>query len=135
MLLKITHLPIVGAIWVFESVNDQVNGGAKAFSSIGPGSSQITGDSGIALKRQRPFLTNRSSAKTSSQHYTDAPPQEYGSNSPSPQAQWSSSVNGKKEGMVGMQNTDLENQVKELSVKIAELTALIMAQQGTNNME
>ncbi len=37
MVLKATHLPIVGAIWVFERLHEEIRGGAHSFSSIGPG--------------------------------------------------------------------------------------------------
>jgi hypothetical protein len=36
VLLKFTHIPIVGAIWLFERAQDKVSGTATAFSSMGP---------------------------------------------------------------------------------------------------
>ena len=132
-LLKITHLPIVGIIWLFEKANEQLNGGGSTFSSMGPGSTQLTQDSiSSSAKKQRPFLSNRTATKTS-QHFVEVPNGD-GSQSPQPQ---NYTIKGKKEAhaTVAVNNTDLERQVRDLSIQISELTALIMAQQGTNGDE
>ena len=66
MLLKITHLPIVGIIWVFERAHEKIRGGASGFSSIGhigPGSTQLTQDSRIPSKKPRPFLSDRTTVR------------------------------------------------------------------------
>ncbi|KAJ5042508.1 uncharacterized protein L3040_005051 [Drepanopeziza brunnea f. sp. 'multigermtubi'] len=134
--LKITHSPIVVAILIFEKAHEKIKGGASAFSSIGPGLTRIESNS----KKQRPFLTNRTSGKANSQHFPDRPISEDGAHSP-PEA--ATPVQGKKEGADlngqvmggGVSNEVLEEQVRELSIKIAELTALIMAQQGTPQEE
>jgi len=136
MLLKITHLPIVGTIWVFERAHEKIRGGASGFSSIGhvgPGSTQLTQDSRIPSKKPRPFLSDRTNSKRTSQQFSEVP-NEDGANSPGPH---SYKVRSKKDpdATIVVNNTDLENQVKELSVKIAELTALIMAQQGNGGDE
>ena len=133
MLLKVTHIPIVATIWLWEAAHAQVNGGASAFSSIGPGTTQLRIDSTTGTaKKQRPFLSNRTNTKTSSQHFVEMPtPQEDGSHSPTPQ---DSTVRSRKESggkTVIVDNTDLEQRVGDLSAKIAELMALMMAQQGT----
>jgi hypothetical protein len=39
VLLKVTHIPIVGAIWLFEKAQDKVSGNGNVFSSMGPASS------------------------------------------------------------------------------------------------
>jgi len=121
-ILKITHLPIVGAIWLFETAYQQVKGDSSTFSSIAPGATLAT----PAIRRKpKPFLSNRS--KTSSQYFPDV----------SIEDSAVSPGKGTKEieRTVIVRDTDLESQVKDLSVKIAELTALIMAQQGTANEE
>jgi len=86
----------------------------------------------LSGKKQRPFLSDRANSKTHSGQFLefDVP------DSPDPQ---SYTVRGKKENgkaeVLVANNTDLEAKVAELSLKIAELTALIMAQQGTSGEE
>ncbi|KAK2627683.1 hypothetical protein QTJ16_002329 [Diplocarpon rosae] len=138
--LKITHSPIVAAIWVFEKAHEKVKGGASAFSTIGPGLNRLESLSGSSAKKQRPFLTKRKSGQRGSQHFPtpDTPNTEDGARSPKePPKEGNVSARGKKEGeqLVVVSNAQLENQVRDLSVKIAELTALIMAQQGTPQEE
>jgi len=126
VLLKITHIPIVCAIWVFESAHDQVKGGAPTFSYINP-STQLSSDSSTPAKKQRPFLINRTHKKASSQHFEDNTshdelvilgPQIY-------------TIKGRKEDKgkhVVVDQSGLEEKVADLSSKVEELTALIMAQ-------
>lgn len=76
-----------------------------------------------------PFLSNRANNKTHSQHFPELPDDD-GVHSPGPQ---NFVVRSKKEGRmesVVVDNPALEQKVEDLSAKIAELTALIMAQQG-----
>ena len=131
--LKITHMPIVAIIYVFEAINTKIKGGAPLFSSLGPsGANTLPVDGAMSPKRQKPFLSNR--AKRYSQHFPDVPSED-GSHSPGPQ---NFVVKGKKEGKVEtvvVDNPALEQRVEDLSAKIAELTALIMAQQGSANAE
>lgn len=47
-LLKVTHMPIVGAIWMFEQAQDRVSGSAPSFSSLGPASSETEFDLGAS---------------------------------------------------------------------------------------
>lgn len=95
---------------------------------MGPGTGKFTGSITLPSRRQRPFLSDRANAKTHSGQFTvfDRP------DSPGPQ---SHSARVKKENdraeVVALDNTDLEAKVAELSLKITELTALIIAQQGT----
>lgn len=126
MLLKITHIPIVGAIWLFESAQEQMGGGVNRFSSIGP--SMEDTNQYEPTKKQRPFLSNRTDTKTSSQHFP-----EDGLQIPGPCA-----VKGKREikgEAVMVDNAGLEARVADLTTKIAELTALMMALQGTSTEE
>jgi hypothetical protein len=122
--LKATHLPIVGAIWVFERVHDHVRGDPIAFSSMGP-SAQLDRDR--TIKKQSPFLTKstRTNTKRLSQHFNA--PSEDGSRTPAPQAP----VRINTAGTLSSDNPNLEKMVEDLSTKIAELTALVMAQQGS----
>jgi hypothetical protein len=99
---------------------------------MGPGTGKFTGSILPSAKRQRPFLSDRANSKTHSGQFTEL----YTPDSPGPQSQsvGSKKYNGKAE-MVVVDNTSLEAKVAELSLKITELTALIMAQQGTTGEE
>jgi hypothetical protein len=132
ILLKVTHSPIVGAIWLFEAASDNFQGTARLFPSMGPGAGKFTGSILPSAKRQRPFLSDRANSKTHSGHFTEL----YTPDSPGPQSQAirSKKDNGKAE-MVVVDNTSLEAKVAELSLKITELTSLIIAQQGTAGEE
>jgi len=107
-------------------------GTARPFPSMGPGTGNGTGSILPPAKKQRPFLSDRANSKTHSGQFTefDAP------DSPGPHSYHISGkkVNGKGEVVV-VDNTELEAKVADLSLKIAELTALIMAQQGTAGEE
>jgi hypothetical protein len=128
MLLKVTHLPFVGAIWVFESLHEQLNGGASKFSSIGPGYNHPTNDPAMPFKRQRPFLHNRTTAEIGARYSMEIPNDE-NPVAPSPQNS-AAKVKNDSDPVVVVSNIELENQVRELTAKITELTALFMAQQG-----
>lgn len=135
-LLKATHLPIIGAIWVFETAYEKLKGHTPMFSTMGPISEQLTRESTISTKKPRPFLSNRASANTASQHF----PEFRNNDGPACCDPFDDSVKSKKEGerAVVLDNPELNGlkaQVDDLSSKIAELTALIMAQQGTNGQE
>lgn len=136
-LLKITHMPIVALIWLFESVHDKIRGDAPLFSTLGPsGAITLQVDDTISPRRQKPFLSNRTNSKTLSQHFSEIPSAD-GAHSSGPQ---NYVVKGKKEGKgtvetVVVDNPALEQKVEDLSAKIAELTALIMAQQGIPDAE
>jgi hypothetical protein len=128
LLLKVTHSPIVGAIWLFEVANDYFQGTARPFLSMGPGTGKFTGSINVSSRRQRPFLSDRANSKTHSGQFTvfDRP------DSPGPHTHPVKSKKGNdKAEVVALDNTDLEAKVADLSLKITELTALIMAQQGT----
>jgi hypothetical protein len=139
-LLKATHLPIIGAIWLFETAHEKINGHAPIFSPAGP-SAALTRESSIPVKKPRPFLLNRASANTASQHF----PEPQNDDGPAPccpdtPAPFHDIVKSKKEGerAVILNNPELnglKSQVEDLSAKIAELTALIMATQGTDGQE
>jgi hypothetical protein len=131
MLLKITHLPIVGAICLFERINDRVGGGAIAFSSMGPTTQT---DLGRSSKKQIPFLSksNGISSKHTSQHYVDIPNVE-GSLVTDPQTPIANEAGNGTQTVI-VSNVNLEKLVEDLSTKIAELTALVMAQQGSSGL-
>ncbi|XMA18137.1 hypothetical protein WAI453_010928 [Rhynchosporium graminicola] len=130
VMLKVTHSPIVGAIWLFEKTHEKVYGGASDFSSIGPGLARLTTDS-TSSKKHQPFLASRS-RKRNSEHFVNTPAED-GSHSPTHET----SPKGKKEeeSTLVVSNIMLEEQVQDLSQKIAELTALIMASQGSPHEE
>ncbi|TAQ91658.1 hypothetical protein B7494_g111 [Chlorociboria aeruginascens] len=129
LLLKITHTPFIAAIWLFESAQDQI-GGESTFSYIGP-SAGITksSTSGTMSKKQRPFLSTRIDTKRSSRHFNEIPDRD-GSESPSPQSYSLESKKIRDGKTVLVDNAGLEEKIADLSNKIAELTALFMAQQG-----
>lgn len=107
-------------------------GNARPFPSMGPGTGKGTDSILSPSKKQRPFLSGRASTKTHSGHFTefDGP----GISGPQHYHIRNKRDNGKGEVVV-VDNTDLEAKVAELSLKITELTALIMAQQGTAGVE
>jgi hypothetical protein len=107
-------------------------GTARAFPSMGPGTGNGTDSILPPAKKQRPFLSDRANSKTHSGQFAEFD----GPDSPGPQSYHvrSKKENGKGETVV-VDNTNLEAKVAELSLKIAELTALIMAQQGTTGEE
>jgi len=132
VLLKITHIPIVGAIWLFEKAQDRVTGSGNAFSSIGPSTSQTefsTQTSAGNPKKQIPFLSKSNTNRSS---FHDGPVGD-GSHTPSPQTPRASRQSKIDTVVVG--SSDLERKVDDLTAKIAELTALIMTQQGTSPEE
>jgi len=111
VLLKITHTPIVAAIWLYETIHEQFHGNSQTFSTVGPSETKTS-------KAQKGFMANR-------------PPMP----SPSLPAEGQSpfAVNGRKRGQENIRTGDqaaLEAKVDDLSAKIAELTALLMAQQS-----
>jgi hypothetical protein len=132
VVLKITHIPIVAIIWLFESLHHQVNGGPLAFSSFNPSATNLTLNTSNAAKKQkqRPFLSKSNHTKTGSIHFPDILADD-GSHSPGPQDYI---VTGRKEVNTPqvVNNTLLEKKVDDLQAKIEELTALILSQQGNS---
>ena len=132
-------MPIVALIWLFEFVNNKIKGDAPFFSTLGPsGALTLPVDNDTSPRRQKPFLSNRANTKALSQHFPDIP-NEDGTHSPGSQ---NFVVKGKRDGKVDgkvevvmVDNPALEQKVEELSSRIAELTALIMAQQGIPGAE
>ena len=131
LLLKITHAPIVGCIWLFERMHERVTkSGAEAFSSTDPQpAGTLLKDNSSAnakLKKQKPFLS-----KAQSDDNRDSLAAFDGAASPREEY-----VRGKKDGReILARERVLEDRVADLSAKIEELTALIMAGQGTVNEE
>lgn len=124
LLLKITHAPIVGAIWAYEKVFNHFGTGASTFSSKGPGFAQLSSSDDAPVQKQRPFLSNRTNSKVNSGQFVGYGGEEGISTT-------TSKFQGKENGgPAGSSNSDLEAKVADLSNKIAELTALIMAQQA-----
>jgi hypothetical protein len=132
-LLKVTHIPIVAIIWIFEAILGKIQGDAPLFSTLGPsGGIPSHLDGAASPRRQKPFLSNR--AKKPSEHSPETPS---GNEAHSPGLQ-KSVVRSKKETNVEeliVDKSALEQRVENLSDKIAELTALIMAQQGVDGEE
>lgn len=144
MLLKVTHTPIVGLIWLIEIFNHETQNGGKyvssssASSTIGP---RPTSGGPPGKKPQRPFLVDRcSTIKRSSEVFLGSP-QDSGFvddvESPVKEAgSASSKVWGRKEGVRGSESEmregqkSLEKKVDELTARVAELTSLMLAQQA-----
>jgi hypothetical protein len=120
ILLKTTHTPIVGAIWLYEKLQDHINGENHMFGVIGPGTTNTR-------KVQRPFLADRNSAQSASQRYSKTPRPDSGSEAGFFKAFKAAA------GKSGQE--DLERKVEDLSSKIEELTALIMAQTQKHTAE
>ncbi|TVY93623.1 Calcium channel [Lachnellula willkommii] len=137
ILLKITHAPIVACIWLFERMHEHVNkSGADAFSSIDPQpTSTLLKDtpSSTKAKKQKPFLSKaQDSDNRNSLAVLDgaaSPGEEY--------------VRGKKEGRESLVRervledrvADLSSKIEDMGTKIEQLTALIMAGQGSADEE
>lgn len=144
MLLKVTHAPIVGAIYIFERAYDKISAGANTFSSVGPGITDLSIDTDPnghkTAKKQRPFLSNRKSTKNSSHHVP-----EESSSSPIQHNEVFIAKGKKNEDghlVAVVDNSameekvrDLSKEVKDLSQTIKELTALLMAQQSASATE
>jgi len=97
-----------------------------SFSSMGP---TMHLDQEIRTRKQLPFLAKSSrttSAKRSSQHFPDIPNED----GPGPHTPIRTEA-GERGEMVVVNTPNLEKMVEDLGLKIAELTALVMAQQGT----
>ncbi len=95
---------------------------------MGPGTGKFTDSINGSSRRQRPFLSNRANSKTHSGQFTvfDRP------DSPGHHTHsFKSKKENNKAEVSALDNTDLGVKVADLSLKITELTALIMAQQGT----
>jgi hypothetical protein len=114
----------------YESMQAHAAKGGTAFSSIEPISGVLDRSPTITVKkrRQSPFLPSRANTMTSSQHLPDLQ-NENGDSSPEPDDTYQREPMAQAD-MVAMGNLSLERKVDVLSEKIAQLTALIMAQQG-----
>ena len=121
-------MPIVAIIYIFEAIHTKIKGDTPLFSTLGPsGTTTLPLDGATSPRQQKPSLSNR--AKTYSQRLPELPTAD-GMDSPGHQ---NLVVKGKKEGPVEtvvVDNPALEQRVEDLTAKIAELTALIMSQQG-----
>jgi hypothetical protein len=126
-------MPIVAIIWVFEAIHGRIKGDAPFFSALGPvGANTLPVDGATSPRKQKPFLSNR--AKTYSQHFPEIPNDD-GLQGPGPQNMMvQSGQEGRVEAIV-VDNPALVQKVEDLTTKIAELTALIMAQQGIAETE
>ncbi|KAI9741505.1 MAG: hypothetical protein M1818_004311 [Claussenomyces sp. TS43310] len=112
LLLKITHAPIVAAIMLYESLSQRFHGGLQTFSSLGPSENTLP-------KTQPPFLINRPTVPQSPQI-----------DIPSPSRTVCAVTNHKQTDRF-QDHSAIEKKVEDLTAKIEELTALILAQQRT----
>lgn len=128
LVLKLTHVPIVGAIWLFELAHEQARR-SNTFSSLQPPHHTL-GPS--AVPKPQPARPTHGPSSSSQNHLIIQKTEEL----LSPQVDVGKDKKG-AESTVVLSDTNLEGQVqelsgqvKDLSAKIAELTALIIAQQG-----
>ncbi|KAH8808846.1 hypothetical protein F5884DRAFT_858365 [Xylogone sp. PMI_703] len=136
-LLKVTHLPIVVTIYLFERLQEQWTGHRRSeFSPLGP-YAEGSSNNKVGSRRSRPFLLDRSSnPRVMSQYLGDisgesASARRHVTDVWSTEDHLPSPASGRK--VVGTsEHVDLEAKIDDLSAKIAELTALVMAQQGTS---
>ncbi|KAG9247684.1 hypothetical protein BJ878DRAFT_491316 [Calycina marina] len=132
VVLKVTHLPIVGAIWLFEISSGRVHGSVLEFSSLGPLQSTTEliepaydGRSSKAAKqKQKPDLSKASIGRSiHNLHDYDI-------------ADGRAETLEMKQDDTGSGRTEiLEKKVDHLTIKIAELTALIMSQHNNSSEE
>lgn len=111
VLLKATHLPIVAAIWLFESAKYRVSGSASTFSPTGPTTTNS--------RSKRPFFANLDSLKSRPNEH--APSRQVSASKTSKQAEAYEPSNQTSVG--------LEAKVADLSQKIEELSRIILQQQ------
>jgi len=130
--LKVTHLPIISAIWLFELAHYQVRE-TNAFSTIQPTHHTVEPS---AIPKTQP--THSSHGPSSSSRHPLGGLGTAEVLTPSAHVNNGKDIKEEAADSTIVINTDLEGQVKELSgqvkdlsAKIAELTALIMAQQRT----
>jgi hypothetical protein len=119
LLLKATHAPMVGAILVYESIIHRLHGSKSnsTFAAIGPEATNTQ-------KAQRPLLNSWASVQSATKvvnrnHRPDSGVSEAGFIKNLRTAAGNSAFSAQ---------TNLEMKVEDLSSKIEELTALIMAQ-------
>jgi hypothetical protein len=118
--LKTTHTPIVGAIWLYEKLQDHISGANHSFGIVGPGEANTP-------KVQRPVHFDRNSRQPASQRYSKTPRPDSSSETGFLKAFRATT------GKSGQE--DLERKVEDLASKIEELTALILAQTRRDNDE
>lgn len=113
-----------------------IYGDIQLFSATGPAVADTLAVDGATSpatpRRQKPFLSNRANNKTYSQYLPELINNDDAHN-PGPQ----NSVAKKEDKLqtVVVDNRALEQRVENLSVKIAQLTALIMAQKRIADAE
>jgi hypothetical protein len=142
VLLKATHSPIVAAIWLYEKLHFKIHGNTATFSTSGIRSRDISesfshisnGSERLGKeRRQRPFLVERSHTKTSSQNYDLSKPSTADTDIHTPGGKNGKLRKGEGSAAVGetvvVVDKALEAKIDELSKKIEELTAIIMAGQ------
>jgi hypothetical protein len=128
IVLKITHSPIVGIIYLYERLHDRVYGTSHTFGSIGPSASNTR-------RVQKPTLQNRDSLVSISPRVTRTPSRsapakdserDEGGDAPGLMKVFKTAV-----GQTGSEEREsIQNQLNDLSAKIDELTALLMVQQN-----
>jgi hypothetical protein len=115
VLLKTTHAPIVGAIMLYEKLHNRIYGTHHTFAGqIGPGAANTR-------RIPRPVLGNRDSMHGVPPPRTNTKPRPESASEPGLMKVWKAAV-----GTNGQE--DLQRKVDDLSAKIEELTALLMAQ-------
>ncbi|KAF4630386.1 hypothetical protein G7Y89_g7750 [Cudoniella acicularis] len=142
LILKITHIPIVSCIWLYEHIPGRIKeSGEDIFSSDLPETTQILIDSTRAQwaknRNQQAYFSGAVSKKNSStpskrpSHVLvsgDVP------TNPGISRESTLTANCAKDlSAVKDRERELEDKVANLSVQIAQLTALIMKSQGLEN--
>jgi hypothetical protein len=123
VILKATHVPIVGLIFLYEYLNDRFYGTETTFSGVGPNKAETP-------KAPRSFFMGRGPAAENvasprAQRHYDGPAM-----TPSESFFAKSLKTKRSTGVMEEDRRALENKVEGLSKKIEELTALILAGQG-----
>lgn len=130
MLLKITHIPIVAMIMLYETLHDKLYGRHNSFSTIGPSeteTSKLTGSflTGKATLLRSPLYASEPSTPSPTKKLADV--KRMGSRR-TDSGDITTIDSNRSDG-------ELHKKVDELSARIAELTALIMAQQNSGGSE
>jgi hypothetical protein len=131
LLLKATHTPIVGAIYIYERFHDRIYGTHHTFGVIGPAT-------GNTRRVQRPFLSNRGSVQFTTpqiqRRLRRDSTKDSGKDSGSEQGLtkvWKTTVGQS----ASEEREDIQKRVDGLSTKIDELMALLMAQTKTSGID
>ena len=132
IVLKATHSPMMAAIWVYEYLHDRIYGAHHMFMTVPPRGNTYS------KKAQRPAIIGWTTAMSVSHDLPKTPRPDSSEMRPEPGKSGVNMVKGWMESAVKggkQEQEELEKKVDDLSTKIEELTALIMASTQKNGLQ